>query len=164
MLKGIRNERVQSGFNAGDHNDMLVVNEENWNGNEYLEDYIGDMSGQHLERYLVRAARKEEMDKVSEHEVYTKRPIAECVTATGKQPIGSKRIDINKGDKLSPSNRSRLVAKEIERTPRKEAFAATPPPETQKCLFSLAMTEFAKNRAQNFHGTQKLLFVDVRKT
>ena len=34
MLKGIRNEVVQSGIIAGGHNDMLAVSEENWNGNE----------------------------------------------------------------------------------------------------------------------------------
>ena len=76
-------------------NDMLSVSEENWNGSENLEEYIGDMSGQHLERDLLREARKEEVDKSSEHKVYTKRPIAKCVKATGKQPIGSKWIDIN---------------------------------------------------------------------
>ena len=67
MLKGIRNELVQSGIIAGDHADMLIDKEENWNGNEYLEEYIDDMSGQHLERDLARAAHKEEMDKFSEH-------------------------------------------------------------------------------------------------
>ena len=84
MLRGIRNELVQSGIIAGNLNDMLTVSEENWNGNEYLEEYIDDMSGQHLGRDLVRADRKEEMDKLSEHKVYTKRPIVECVKATGK--------------------------------------------------------------------------------
>ena len=77
MLKGFRNELVQSGIIAGDHNDMLTVSAENWNGDEYLEEYIVDMSGQHLER-IVRAARKEEMDKFSEHRAYTKRPIADA--------------------------------------------------------------------------------------
>ena len=58
-----------------------------------------------------------------------------------------------------------MVAKEIKRTPREKRFDATPPLEAKKCLFSLAMTQFARNRAQHFHGTQKLLhvFVDVRK-
>ena len=71
MLRGICNELVQSGIIAGNLNDRLTVSEENWNGNEYLEEYIDDMPGQHLERDLVRAARKEEMDNFSEHKVYT---------------------------------------------------------------------------------------------
>ena len=121
MLRGIRNKLVQSEIIAGNLNDTLTGSEEKWNGNEYLEEYIDDMSGQHLERDLVRAACKEEMDKLSEHEVYTKRPIAECVEATGKKPIGSKWIDTNKGDKLSPTYRSRLVAKEIKRTQLRQA-------------------------------------------
>ena len=42
-------------------------------------------------------------------------------------------------------------------------FAATPPLEAKKMLFSMAMSSFAQNRANNFHGVQKLLFIDVRR-
>ena len=49
MLKGIRNKLVQSGIIAGNHSDMLTISEKNLNGNEHLEKYIDDMSGQHLE-------------------------------------------------------------------------------------------------------------------
>ena len=82
---------------------------------------------------------------------------------TGKGPIGSRWIDINKGDDENPEYRSRLVAKEINRSPSDEMFAATPPLEAEKMLFSMAMSSFAQNRAKNFHGVQKLLFIDVRR-
>ena len=42
-------------------------------------------------------------------------------------------------------------------------FAATPPLEATNMLFSMAMTRFANGRASNFSGTQKLLFIDVRR-
>ena len=95
--------------------------------------------------------------------MYTKVPISECVRVAGKRPIGSKWIDINKGDVSNPNYRSRLVAKEIKRGPSDDMFAATPPLEAKKSLFSMAMTQFARGRAQGIKGTQKMLFVDVRR-
>lgn len=93
--------------------------------------------------------------------MYSKVPVTECIRCTGKQPIGSKWIDINKGDAKSPNYRSRLVAKEIKRGPSDEMFAATPPLEAKKCLFSMAMSQFARGRGEFTAKTQNLLFVDV---
>ena len=80
---------------------------------------------------------------------------------TGKQPIGCKWIDINKGDAKNPNYRSRLVAKEIKRGPSDDMFAATPPLEAKKCLISMAMSQFARGRAKTSGSVQKLLFIDV---
>ena len=77
---------------------------------------------------------------------------------TGKQPIGSKWIDINKGDAKAPNYRSRLVAKEIKRGPSDNMFAATPPLEAKKCLFSTYARESRRN-----NEPRKLSFVDVKK-
>ena len=63
----------------------------------------------------------------------------------GKAPIGCSWIDISKGDYAKPEYRSRLVAKEVIRSPSDEMFAATPPLEAKKMLFSMAVTEFAHN-------------------
>ena len=46
-------------------------------------------------------------------------------------------VDINKGDEVKPEYRSRLVAQEIKRDKSKDLFAATPPLEAKKVLFSL---------------------------
>ena len=124
-------------------------------------EYVDDMSGKPLRADLVQVARGEEMAKFGQNEVYTKVPISECVAVTGKQPIGSRWIDINKGDEAVPNYRSRLVAKEIRRGPNEEMFAATPPLEAKKCLFSMCTTQFARGRCSNFHGKNKLLFIDV---
>ena len=93
--------------------------------------------------------------------IYTKRPISECVRVTGKQPIGTKWIDINKGDTANPNYRSRLVAKEIRRGPNEDMFAATPPLEAKKCLFSYVMSQYARGRCRRGGEKLKLLFVDV---
>ena len=101
------------------------------------------------------------MVKFKQHQVYSKVPISEYVRMTGKQPIGSKWIDINKGDAKSPNYRSRLVAKEIKRGPSDEMFAATPPLEAKKSLFSMAMSQFSRGIGEFSSKTQKLLFIDV---
>ncbi len=46
-------------------------------------------------------------------------------------------MDTNKGDKENPEYRCRLVAKEIKWDKREDLFAATPPLEAKKVLFSL---------------------------
>ncbi len=45
------------------------------------------------------------------------------------------------GDKVHPEYRSRLVAKEIKVNKREDLFAATPPLEAKKLLFSMAVTK-----------------------
>ena len=80
-----------------------------------------------------------------------------------KGPIGSRWIDISKGDDDNTEYRSRLVAKEINRSPSDEMFEATPPLEAKKMLFSMMVTEFANNRAVKLRGVQKLLSIDVRR-
>ena len=145
------------------HKDILSVSSEEENVIDYDGHFIDDMSGQTLDTGLVIEARKEQMNKYMQHNAYDKVPIEEAWKISGKGPIGSRWIDINKGDDEKPEYRSRLVAKEINRSPSDDMFAATPPPEAKKMLFSMAVTEFANNRAVKFRGVQKLLFIDVKR-
>ncbi len=101
----------------------------------------GDISGEELDASMVAAARVEEMEEFRKHGVYVKVPISQCVNRTGKGPIGVRWVDVNKGDKINPEYRSRLVAKEIKIDKREDLFAATPPLEAKKMLFSHAVTE-----------------------
>ena len=119
MLKGIRDELVHSGIIGSQSDDMLMVNPEDSAWQEYLDEYVDDMTGEPLIRELVVEARGAEMEKFQQHKVYTKRPISECVRVTGKQPIGSKWIDINKRDSKNPNYRSRLVHKKSRETTMK---------------------------------------------
>ena len=73
----------------------------------------GDLSGKALDPLKVKTAREEEMKEFRSHEVYKKVPIKECWAITGKDPIGTRWVDINKGDELQPEYRSRLVAQEL---------------------------------------------------
>ena len=86
-------------------------------------------------------ARGVEMEEIRKHAVYDKVPLDECYKETGKPPIGTRWVDTKKGDRVHPEYRSRLVAQEINTDKREDLFAATPPLEAKKILFSLAVTE-----------------------
>ena len=60
---------------------------------------------------------------------------------TGKEPLGIRWVDINKGDNVHPEFRSNFVAKEIKVDKREDLFAATPPLEAKISLLSMAVTE-----------------------
>ena len=72
------------------------------------------------------------MKEFNKHGVYVKVPIEECWANTGKYPIHTRWVDVNKGDEVKPEYRSRLVAEEIKRDNPEDLFAATPPLEAKK--------------------------------
>ena len=61
-----------------------------------------DVSGGELDPLLTLKAREEEMEQFRKHEVYEKVREDVCWAVTGKGPIGSRWIDINKGDESNP--------------------------------------------------------------
>ena len=77
------------------------------------QEFYDNLSGEWLDPDLVREARKTEMEEVEKHQVYEKVPLEECYKETGKSPVGTRWVDTNKGDKVHPEYRSRLVAQEI---------------------------------------------------
>ena len=94
---------------------MAVLREEGevWENSEG-EHYYDAISGELMDKDLVEAARKVEMETFKKYGVCEKRTTKECWERTGKAPIGVKRVDTNKGDAENPEYRRRLVAKEIE--------------------------------------------------
>ena len=95
--------------------------------------------------------------------MYDKVPVAECWKNTGKAPIGTKWLDSSKGDEKAPNHRSRCVAKEIAYDKQDGLFAATPPLEAKKALFSLAVTEgIGFERGMRKSG-MKIEFIDIRR-
>jgi hypothetical protein len=75
------------------------------------EVFKDSVTGQPLEKALVSAARKLEMEYFEEKNVWERRPRAEALARTGKAPISVRWIDTNKGDDDEPNYRSRLVAR-----------------------------------------------------
>ncbi len=86
---------------------------------------------------MIEKAREAETRTLKEHGVYEKVPVEECWRVAGKARAGVKWVDANEGDKEKPEYRCRLAAKEINKGKRDDMFAATPPPEAKKVLFSL---------------------------
>ena len=163
ICKRIQLELKQNGVLSLVYQDLLNVNCADPDLVGYSGHFIDDMPGQILKKDLVIKARKEEMATYFSHKAYDKVPLSECWDVTDKAPIGCRWIGINKGDDNNPDYRSRHVAKEININPSDEMFATAPPLEAKNMLFSIAMIEFALNRAKRSKGTQKLLFIDVRR-
>ncbi len=113
-----------------------------------------EITGATLPPDLVRQARAEEIKFMLDWGVWEKALITDCWRETGKAPIGSKWVDVNKGDAAKPLIRSRFVVKEIATYKTDEFFAATPPLESFRLLLSLA--------ASGPHET-KIEVLDARK-
>ena len=96
------------------------------------EKYWDDLSGKSLIPEMVQKARLEELGEIAKHGVYERVPLDECWKNTGQPPIGTRWVDVNKGDDENPDYRSRLVAQELNTEKREDLFAATPPLEAKK--------------------------------
>ncbi len=82
--------------------------------------------------------------------------------------MGVKRVDTNKGDEEKPEYRCRLVAKEIKKDKREDFFAATPPLEAKKMLFSFwasvpgTRLDFGDAVRAYFHtGARRRVYVEL---
>ena len=83
-----------------------------------------DQSGAPLKPELMRQARRDEISYFKSMKVYDKVPISQCWQETGKDPIGVRWVDINKGDK------------EYKNDVRPKLYAATPPSECLRLMIS----------------------------
>ena len=65
-------------------------------------EFYDDMSGKPLEPSLVSEARAEEIQGAMKHGVWENVSTKECIEKTGKLPVGTRWVDINKGDEINP--------------------------------------------------------------
>ena len=88
-------------------------------------------------------------------------PIEQCWQETGAKPIGTRWVDINKGDDDRIAIRARFVAQELKSSQvragiaRDDVFSATPPLEAIRLPMSLMMTEGRKER------NYSMMFIDI---
>ena len=139
MFAELNNENVDNGKSMREEaekikNKLPTADED---GEEEMMTAWDDVSGAELDPKAIRDARAEEIAYVRKMGLYTKVPIKECMVKTGKQPISTRWIDINKGDTNNPNYRSRLFAREINIHKRDDIFAATPPLEALKVILSM---------------------------
>ena len=100
------------------------------------------MTGHELCPKKVREARREDIAYDQSMGVYTKVPIEECRRVTGREPIGARWVDVDKGkgDPELEKYRSRLVAQQFNTGNDPTMVAATPPVEALKMIISDAAT------------------------
>ena len=75
--------------------------------------YYDELTHLELPSDLVQAARSEEMKYFAENQIWDIVPVQEAWSVTGKAPISTRWIDVNKGDQDCYDIRSPLVAREI---------------------------------------------------
>ena len=137
------------------------------------ETFYDDLTGKELPAEGVKAARAEEVSVIRQMGVWEiiPRPANEKV-------IGTRWVDINKGDSAHLKLRSRLVAQELKRArgpqqPEDQStwsdfFAAMPPLSSLRALFTLATTRLIPNSRGKLSlvgsgGEVCLMFLDVKK-
>ena len=109
----------------------------------------------------VMQARTEELEFMDRLGVMTEVPVEQCWLETNAKPVGTKWVDIDKGDGERVEVRSRLVAMELKSQQvragisRDDVFSATPPLEAGRLLLRLMMTE--RKEAKKY----KMMFIDI---
>ena len=129
-----------------------------WNG------AIDDKTGDQLDPRLVEMAETEEMEYMRNLGVGEEVDEQECWEKTGKAPVTTKFVRVNKGTKEEPNVRARLVARDfkVKGDGRDDLFAAMPPLEAKKMLFRMAAKDRLVWRGGRWQR-RKLLFIDVKK-
>ena len=94
-----------------------------------------------LDERAVAAARKEEIEFMRQIKLYDKVDWEECIRMTGRPPVSSKWVEVDKGTAEKPDVRCCLVALDFRvkgEGHRDDFFAAMPPLEPKKLLFKMA--------------------------
>ena len=148
--------------------DAAIVQEHVKDEEEELQEYVAytaehslvrdEITGEQLPAHLVHEAREEECACMEDWGVWEEVPVSECWRRTGRRPIGTRWVDVNKGDSRRPEVRSRLVAQEVNTYKEDAFFAATPPLEALRLLLS----HVATGRKGRFGG-RKLMVLDAKK-
>ena len=138
LLRERHNMRILGSLEFGACNDEPDIPTD-YEVSEGWDEFIDEVSGKPLETSKVEAARAEELDFAERYNLWTAAPIQEAWDVTGKGPISSRWIDLDKGDLNKPNYRSRLVIQEVRRSGIDAIFAATPPLEF--AIFVILATE-----------------------
>ena len=82
--------------------------------------YFDERTGEALDPNLVRTAEGEEIAFLKRIDLYVETDVAECWAKTGKAPISTKWVKVNKGTVEAPEVRCRLVARDFKPTGEKD--------------------------------------------
>ena len=116
--------------------DILAVDQDEEPPEEWeAED---DVKGGPLDPREVKNASDKKIRYLWDREVYEYSTEAQARARTGRNPVGLKWIDTNKGSAEAPRYRSRAVCTEVRHKGVEPVFSATPPLETLRVLLNVA--------------------------
>ena len=107
-------------------------------------------------------AESEEMSHMERLEVGIESTEEECWAKTGKAPVTTKWVRVNKGTSSSPIIRARLVAREFKTKGGESPFAAIHLLEAKKLFFRLIAKEQRVWRRDRWER-RKLMLIDLMK-
>ena len=120
--------------------------------------YIDEYTGEVLDTHMIQSAIMEEVNYFNDR-VWEVESKEDLLNNPDHMFVRSRWVNCNKGDAMNPDIRARLVACEVNRGDKHDAFfASTPPLEATKMLFA----QYAKERTRAGQKL-RLSFVDVRK-
>ena len=105
-----------------------------------------DNKGGWLDPELCAQAKREEVEYIRRHKMYTRVPRGTCLRETGEAPIKTGWAETDKGQPGKPNVRARWVAKEYKTHARPELHAPTPPLEALKVVLSEIATGTRKGK------------------
>ena len=108
---------------------------------DYQEDVYDNRTGELLDAKLTKRAENEEMTYMEQLEVGIESTEEECLAKTGKAPVTTKWVRVNKGTSSNPFIRAGLVARDFKTKGGESLFVAMPPLEAKKLLFRMAAKE-----------------------
>ena len=120
-------------------------------------------TGKELNKRAVAAARKEEIEFMRQIKLYDKVDLEECIRMTGRPPVSTKWVEVDKGTTEKPDVRCRLVARDFRvkgEGHRDDLFAAMPPLEAKKLLFKMAAATW---KGRSPLEPDKIMLIDVKK-
>ena len=91
------------------------------------EGWHRDDKGGWLDPELCAKARREEVEHIRRHKMYTRVPREVCLRETGRAPIKAGWTETDKEQRAKPNVRARWVAKEEKTHAKPELYASTPP-------------------------------------
>ncbi len=131
--------------------DELDVNIEDdvWNELKMYEAEGGLEADAALDPASVARAREEEISYMQGIKVSEESTLEECIRMTGKSPVSTRWVDVEKGRGGISDIRSRLCARDfkVRRDGREfDVFASMPPLESKRMLFRMAAADRAITR------------------
>ena len=109
--------------------------EPNVEEDEFIK-YFNERPREHLDAKMVQAARQEEVTFMKKIALYEEAEESEAWAVTGKPPITTNWVVVNKGSGESPDIRCRLVSRDFKPKGEKtswDIFAAMPLLEANTC-------------------------------